>query len=280
MIKINKNFPAPAILTNALTVSKTTKNESDYLSDSILYTSAVNNRNKKVKSFEFDSNIYGHKDVKGQLIGDQFEKCCFCEAKFIENSYGDVEHFRPKTAYTNLKSKSLIYPGYYWLAYDWNNLMFSCEKCNRSYKKNHFPLDDESTRKLFHNHPNILDDEDSLLVNPITEEPTDFITFKSNIPVPVNNSKKGKMTIDIFKLERMNNIRLDYLKMLKAALVFKKINRYDNDDLSNAMDILDISRDDLLELIDNADHLFNNAAKDTGEFAHCVRVNFPELPTI
>ena len=46
--------------------------------------------------FEFDSSVYGHKTVKKALIEAQHGKCCFCEAKVVHISYGDVEHFRPK----------------------------------------------------------------------------------------------------------------------------------------------------------------------------------------
>jgi hypothetical protein len=86
------------------------------------------------KKFQFDSKIYGDKTVKQALIDAQHKKCCFCEDLVGED--GDVEHFRPKSAYS--QQRKFQYPGYYWLAYDWNNLYLSCSACNQRHKKNFF----------------------------------------------------------------------------------------------------------------------------------------------
>lgn len=39
--------------------------------------------------------IYNNPQVKQQLLADQHTKCCYCEWK-PSDSYGDVEHYRPK----------------------------------------------------------------------------------------------------------------------------------------------------------------------------------------
>jgi hypothetical protein len=61
-------------------------------------------------------------------------KCAFCETS-ISNHYGDVEHYRPKGGVQNqrrqwvrvrIKSRTIKHPGYFWLAYDWQNLMPAC----------------------------------------------------------------------------------------------------------------------------------------------------------
>jgi hypothetical protein len=64
------------------------------------------------EKFTFKASIYADKTVKDQLLADQNNKCCFCEAIAIESA--DVEHFRPKGKVTGATS----HPGYYWLAYD------------------------------------------------------------------------------------------------------------------------------------------------------------------
>ena len=112
MIRITKTFPAPGILTTQGVTAKDNL-ERDYSNDPAVYTSAVGVSNRTLTKMPFDSSIYGVTAVKDHLIRDQHEKCCFCEAKFLDNSYGDVEHFRPKSAYKKHGVKSLTYPGYY-----------------------------------------------------------------------------------------------------------------------------------------------------------------------
>jgi uncharacterized protein (TIGR02646 family) len=279
MIRIKKSTVAPIILTGDGAKSTRDLNVA-YRKKPAIYTSAPGVSNRTLTSMTFDSGIYGDQTVKQKLISDQFGKCCFCESIFLETSYGDVEHFRPKTAYKKRGARGLTYPGYYWLAYDWTNLMLSCEKCNRSYKKNDFPLEDESTRKPFHNHANRLTKEHRLLVNPNAENPAIYLTFKEEIPVPVNKSLKGKTTIETFGLERMNGTRLDYLGLLKNALVFTKVDPNNEAQMQSAMATFGFTKDEVLEYITRANHLHNTAAKNDAKFSHCVRCKFPELPTV
>ncbi len=279
MIKINKSTAIPTILTKKGIV-QTNALKTAYQLNPTLYTSAVGISNRILTSIEFDSSIYGDTSVKTLLINDQYEKCCFCESKFLDNSYGDVEHFRPKKAYKKKGAKGLTYPGYYWLAYDWTNLMFSCEKCNRSYKRNEFPLNDEATRKPFFEHTNQLENEDCLLINPNIENPSDFITFKEEVPVAVNGNHKGATTIKIFQLERMNNSRLEHLLLLEGILAFTRIDTSNDQQIKLAMDTFNFSRETVLKYVTNANIFFNSAAKDTAKFAHCVRSKFPSLPVI
>ena len=90
----------------------------------------------------FDSGIYGQKSVKDALQKAQHDKCAFCESKITHIAYGDVEHFRPKAGYRQEPKDPLVRPGYYWLAYEWSNLLFCCQLCNQRFKGNHFPLAD------------------------------------------------------------------------------------------------------------------------------------------
>jgi uncharacterized protein (TIGR02646 family) len=227
----------------------------------------------------FDEKIYGASTVKKQLIKDQHGKCCYCEAKnFTDNSYGVVEHFRPKGAYVKKDETEYTYPGYYWLAYEWSNLMFSCEKCNTSYKKNHFPLNSESSRKPNHTHPNLLEEEDRLLINPIEEDPAEFITFREEVPVAVNGSLKGQTSIEVFGLERLNDSRLDHLNHLKVILSLANIDETDPSEVENTAKTLLLPPNDVIKIIQEAKKLYHSAAKDSAEFACCVRCKFPDLP--
>ena len=53
-------------------------------------------------------------------------KCAYCESSLVGGDM-DVEHYRPKGGVSEVPDHS----GYYWLAYDWENLVASCSFCNR-----------------------------------------------------------------------------------------------------------------------------------------------------
>lgn len=69
--------------------------------------------------------IYARKAIKTQLRTDQHRKCAYCETKFTHSSPGDVEHYRPKAGYQQAVTEPLRGPGYYWLGYEWSNLLFA-----------------------------------------------------------------------------------------------------------------------------------------------------------
>ncbi len=83
----------------------------------------------KAAGTEFDSAYW--KKAKKQLKKESHGKCAYCEAPTAVVAHGDVEHFRPKSKY-------------WWLAYCYDNYLFSCQLCNQSFKGNEFPLGDET----------------------------------------------------------------------------------------------------------------------------------------
>lgn len=130
---------------------------------------------------EVKESIYKADDVRDQLLEDQHYKCAYCESR-ITREYNDVEHYRPKSVY-------------YWLGHDWNNLLYSCDLCNRTYKKTNFPLKNEANRVTV---PGSTDVEEPLVINPAFEEPTEHIRFNRYMLVGITD--EGKNTIDMFKL--------------------------------------------------------------------------------
>lgn len=152
-------------------------------------------------SDKFDFKVYKRKEVKEALKKMFNDKCAYCEASIEPVSYGDIEHFRPKSAYQQGRLEPLIYPGYYWLAMDWNNLLLACDKCNRTYKKNIFPLVSESRRNKSHSHVLI---EEPLLLNPCDEgfEPSNHICFRERGEVysPEGKGSKGYVSIETYGL--------------------------------------------------------------------------------
>lgn len=152
------------------------------------------------KKFKFDNSLYGHKVIKTALKNLQHNKCCFCEAKITHIAHGDVEHFRPKAAYKQLSTDDYQYPGYYWLAYDWYNLFFSCQLCNQRHKGNLFPLLDEASRML--DHEGDISNEAATFIHPTHDNPAAFITFEQEVPKARDDSKRGKITIESLGIDR------------------------------------------------------------------------------
>jgi uncharacterized protein (TIGR02646 family) len=174
MIKINKSMPAPEVR-NKQGVDQLVELTNDliaaYNANSVSYDNGT-------VDFEFEQKVYGHSKVKRKLIKDQNGKCGFCESNILSISSGDVEHFRPKGGYhQNNKKRELSKPGYYWLAYEWNNFILSCERCNRIHKKNYFPLLKSEYRCKNHNQD--ISQERPYFINPLTENPRNSIGFES-----------------------------------------------------------------------------------------------------
>ena len=127
--------------------------------------------------WSFDSGLYGAKSVKNGLKKAQLDKCAFCESKISHIAWGDVEHFRPKAAYRQGANEPLIRPGYYWLAYEWSNLLFCCQLCNQRFKGNDFPLIDVTRRAKSH-HDSIRA-EQPLFIHPAIGDPSLFLEFRA-----------------------------------------------------------------------------------------------------
>lgn len=134
---------------------------------------------------EVRRSIYGADDVRRQLMADQFDKCAYCECR-VTKQYCDVEHYRPKRTY-------------YWLGHSWDNLLYTCNLCNRTYKKDHFPLADETRRASSQDD---ISGEMPLIINPTKEEPLEHIRFNRHEMVGL--TEKGRKTIELFHLNDRN----------------------------------------------------------------------------
>lgn len=154
-----------------------------------------------VSEDDISDSIYGHADVKKALTDLQKGICCYCESHYDVTGYGEVEHFRPKGGWKQDKEdKKLHHPGYYWLAYKWENLMYACKKCNLTYKKNFFPL--EEPDKRFKEDTLDISLEKPLLINPYEEQhPENHMTFDG--PVIRALSEEGTASIIYYGLDRV-----------------------------------------------------------------------------
>ena len=129
-------------------------------------------------------------------------RCCYCERLRDTSRESDIEHFRPKT---EVFGKVPPKPGYWWLAYEWTNLLFACKTCNEEYKKTQFPI--RGSRAM--GPDDSLEEEDPFLLDPVSDDVEKAIGFDhSSSPgeVWVNGagaeSERGAITVRVLGLNR------------------------------------------------------------------------------
>lgn len=210
MIKITKPAQAPAILRKRGS-RKRAAHCNDYLLHKAEYDAGT-------RTFTFAADIYGSAEVKQALIAAQHGKCCFCERRTGED--GDVEHFRPKAGCRQTPKGPLLRPGYYWLAYDWDNLLLSCSACNQRHKRNLFPLVDPGKRAG--THEDDVTQEQPLFVHPVKQDPEQVIGFRKEIAFAVNGNASGKATIKALGLNR-NPIAEDRRDLLSKLIYLRRV---------------------------------------------------------
>jgi uncharacterized protein (TIGR02646 family) len=169
------------------------------------------------KTFDFDRGVYAHPSVKEALITAQHGKCCFCESKTLHVTLGggDVEHFRPKAGVRQAPGDALRRPGYYWLAYEWSNLFFACQVCNRRAKGNLFPLRDPTARAR--SHRDDVTQEAPLFVHPGHDDPERHVGFRE--AVAVARDARGEATVRALDLNHddLYEVRRDRYELFAEA---------------------------------------------------------------
>ena len=183
---------------------------------------------RKIKKGELDRHKFLQsrwKKVKDQLKLEAYDKCAYCEAPNSMVAYGDVEHYRPKSVY-------------WWLAYNYDNYLVSCQLCNQSYKSDNFPVknarikaptitkttkDDYILSIAGKCTPDPLDNSGMLLsefitahnterpylLNPYFDEPADYYAWRADdilrevelVPLP-NTTEFVQSAIDYYGLNR------------------------------------------------------------------------------
>jgi uncharacterized protein (TIGR02646 family) len=145
-------------------------------------------------TLDFEVAVYAHPAVKAALETAHHGKCCYCESKVKHVAHGDVEHYRPKAAVQQARTAPVERPGYYWLAYAWDDLLFSCVLCNEKHKRNLFPLRDP--RKRARSARARLAAEAPLLVHPAQEDPEQSIGFRDEYAYAIEGDPRAEATID------------------------------------------------------------------------------------
>ncbi len=167
-------------------------------------------KSKQVSKLKFDEQIW--RDLKTWLLDNFFYgKCGYCEAK-IPASFGGADHYRPKRGVTvkkNGKPERVMCPGgsehrgYFWLAYDWKNLVPACERCNSGAKGTLFPVKGAHSCTVEVDSDTLNEEEAPLLLHPYFHKPTDDLEFMERGEIKAKNgSELGQRTIETYQLDR------------------------------------------------------------------------------
>lgn len=166
------------------------------------------------KTPEWNDDVWG--DHKRAFQDAQHGKCAWCEAS-SDNHYGAIEHRAPKssvmrldvrgtegdsqsrTAVVGRKTPTICDRGYWWLAYEWENWMFSCERCN-AWKRSLFPVEEDPYPTPAKETPYT-----PLLLDPfserVAEDPTAHLSFDT-IGQVRGLTPRGLATVDTCGLDR------------------------------------------------------------------------------
>ncbi len=162
-------------------------------------------------------------EVVEELAKIYHEKCAYCE----ERTLIYIEHYRPKGRVQTTK-----HGGYYWLCYEWSNLLPSCHECNKigGGKADQFPVSNKhltyadcltnqqiDSVKIKATHLN--SKEAPFLLHPEIDEPKDFLAFEIDANrngvsmIGIDETGRGDKTISICNLNRQPLLlnRLDYI---------------------------------------------------------------------
>jgi uncharacterized protein (TIGR02646 family) len=166
---------------------------------------------------DFSSYYYRHETVVAYLKELYHNKCAYCESCFGATGAIRIDHYRPKDGIKGEK-----HTGYYWLGYEWSNLLPACEKCNGA-KSNHFPIAGNRVHTK-QDDPNefvvtsaTFRAESPLIINPELDRPERQLMFAPDGSI-AGTTDEGKKTIEVCGLDRETLV----LERKKRADRFKK----------------------------------------------------------
>jgi uncharacterized protein (TIGR02646 family) len=229
MVKISRKKKAPVVkyLIGANAKKDKCKVKTKDLCDK--YLSSWAGYDSGASKFNFDDALIREEVFATEFKKSQNNKCCYCQ-KDLDPPV--VEHYRPKS-YVQQKLKGKVYyPGYYWLAYEWSNLLYACTGCNTSYKGNLFPIYNQSQRAR--NHHNNIAVERPIIINPLIEDPSVFIYFIKEKIKSKDLANRGLKNIKILGLDRtaLTDERREYLNDIeetRKAFLFAKGSAKENE---------------------------------------------------
>ena len=182
--------------------------------------------NQNIDNYDINKewSKFSSTDLKKETLNrlkEMFKGCCaYCEGKFDDSSYPQIDHFKPKS----------LFPEF---CFDYNNMNYSCEKCNM-YKRDKY---------------------DEKLINPTYDNPEEHLKFKGVYLTSLD--ERGNVTLDLLginledrlekKKEKYNTIRE---KIETITNVLKEITTNLNSFNEQVKVILDINIKDIERAFD------------------------------
>ena len=151
------------------------------------------------------------KKVKKSFGKISRKKCWYCES-YEKRSHMAIDHFRPKNSVEECQD----HPGYWWLAFEWQNYRYCCTLCNNLKKDEatgetggkgeHFPLLNEENRA--YNLGEDIELEKPCLLDPVVASDPGLLWFSEDgsvvskynkVPYPRLNTR-AEISIKIYHL--------------------------------------------------------------------------------
>lgn len=214
------------------------------------------------------TRLYRRKSIKKSYFLSKgppfYGKCAYCEAPIADYQHGDVDHFRPKAAVTDEDDRPIVlfdedgevrldaegqplpHPGYYWLAYDWQNLLPTCTKCNQPTaisgrkvgKHSRFPVEGRHAQQ-----PDQVATEKPLLIHPASgraeDDPGLHLMVDPRTGIMGHRTERGRTCIEIFALNVRDQLVADRKRACNEARLLV-IRLLVSGDQEAARDIADI----------------------------------------
>lgn len=168
------------------------------------------------KNIKFRFPVAHLKTLESLLLLESHGKCGYCEQELHGPGSMEIDHFRPISGAIDSEGERSD-QHYYWLAYDWNNMLASCSECNRA-KGSKFPVVSQRISVGIMS-PDLDGYEHPMILNPSRYVPGKHLSFLPSGELKAL-SLEGEYTTKILKLNREDLVarRAKHVERLRAAI--------------------------------------------------------------
>jgi len=151
-------------------------------------------REKAQRRWPFEHDVVQTAEVVQALVTLGRGLCAYCESLTPTPL---VDHFRPTEEAASLDGRTVARDHYWWLAYEWENLLPTCPKC-MSHKGNRFPV--KGPRATPAPGRGLPTAEHALFLDPCRDQPEQSLAYEDGRVVPLD--ERGATTIEGIALNR------------------------------------------------------------------------------
>jgi hypothetical protein len=148
-----------------------------------------------------------YKRFRDYLLLGFHNKCAYCEISITGQGKGDVEHFWPKGEVQDERGQPVFlnngrpHPGYWWLAFEWGNLLPACRDCNNAPNKGtRFPVEGPRSEV-----PPATDAP--LLINPLFRDPQRHLRWNVTSGKVIGRDAWGRRTVEVLRFTERTSLQ-------------------------------------------------------------------------